>query len=179
MRNFLFVSGAALAASILVTAASAEVLGTKTIEVDRYKYGGNLVVGADKNLDALRVLIKAADGTGMLRLLTGFLVLGDTTNALRIDGNGTYNGQKAHIVMDWDYRYPGVRMEVDSPDGKTSKITVAADKLAWDEKTLGVYGGAAQTSATDRLILPYLMPTAVVIAGRDAADVMKLTRDER
>ena len=45
MRNFLSVSGAALAASLIVTAASAEVLGTKFIDVDRFKYAGNLVVG--------------------------------------------------------------------------------------------------------------------------------------
>jgi hypothetical protein len=178
MRNFLSVSGAALAASILVTAASAEVLGTKFIDVDRFKYGGNLVVGADKNLDAMRVLIKAADGIGMVRLQAGMLVIGDTTNALRIDGNGTYNGQKAHIVMDWDYRYPGVRLNVEATPGKPV-ITVAADKLAWDEKTQGVYGGAAQTTAVDRLVLAYLMPTGVILAGRDAADVMKLSRDER
>jgi hypothetical protein len=181
MRNFLCVSGAALAASLLVTAASAEVLGNKPIGVDGYRYGGQLVAGADKNLDALRVLIKAADGTGMVRLgpPRNYLVLGDTTNALRINGTGTYNGQQAHVVMDWDYRYPGVRLNVQSPDGKTGQITVAKDTLAWDEKTPGVYGGAAQTSAIDRLVLPYLMPTAVIIAGRDAADVMKLSRDER
>jgi len=179
MRNFLSVSGAALAASILVTAASAEVLGTKFVDIDRFKYGGNLVVGADKNLEAMRVLIKAADGTGMVRLQAGMLVIGDTTNALRIDGNGTYNGQKAHIVMDWDYRYPGVRLNVEATPGKPGVITVAADKLAWDEKAPGVYGGAAQTSAVDRLVLAYLMPTGVILAGRDAADVMKLSRDER
>ena len=35
MRNFLSVAGAALAASLVVTAASAEVRGTKFIDVDR------------------------------------------------------------------------------------------------------------------------------------------------
>jgi hypothetical protein len=202
MRNFLIVSGAALAASMLVTAASAAApaapaapaaaaapapaaattLGTKFIQVDGYRYGGSLVVGADKNLDALRVLIKAAEGTGMVRLgleARNFLGLGDTTPALRINGTGTYNGQKARVIMDWDYRYPGVRLHVQSPEGKTQQITVVRDTLAWDEKTPGVWGGAAQTSAVDRLVLAYLMPTAVVIAGRDAADVMKLSRDER
>jgi hypothetical protein len=182
MRNFLSVSGAALAASLLVTAASAEVVGTKPLGVDGYRYGGKLVVGADKNLDALRVLIKAAEGTGMVRLgleARTYLGLGDTTNALRINGTGTYNGQPARVIMDWDYRYPGVRLNVQSLDGKTQQISVARDTLAWDEKTPGVFGGAAQTSATDRLVLAYLMPMAVVIAGRDAADVMKLSRDER
>jgi hypothetical protein len=190
MRNFLIVSGAALAASILVIAAAsaaapappappapaaaapaapapaATTLGTRPIQVDGYRYGGELPVGSDKNLDALRVLIKAAEGTGMVRLQSPYLVLGDTTNALRINGTGTYNGQKVRVVMDWDYRYPGVRMHVQSPDGKTQQITVARDKLAWDEKTPGVYGGAAQTSAVDRLLLAYLMPTAVILAGR-------------
>jgi hypothetical protein len=182
MRNFLFVSGAALAASLLVTAAAAEVVGTKPLSVDGYRYGGKLVVGADKNLDALRVLIKAAEGTGMVRLgleARTFLGLGDTTNALRINGTGTYNGEQARVIMDWDYRYPGVRLHVQTPDGKTKEINVVRDTVAWDEKTPGVFGGAAKTSATERLVLAYLMPTAVVIAGRDAADVMKLSRDER
>jgi hypothetical protein len=195
MRNFLFVAGAALAASLFVSgayaaapaasaaaAAAPAVLGTKSVSVDGYRYGGKLVVGADKNLDALRVLIKAAEGTGMVRLgleARDFLGLGDTTNALRINGTGTYNGQQARIIMDWDYRYPGVRLHVQSPDGKTQQISVVKDTLAWDEKTPGVYAGAAQTPAVERLVLMYLMPTAVVLAGRDAADVMKLSRDER
>jgi hypothetical protein len=96
---------------------------------------------------------------------------------MRINADGTWNGQKAHVVLDWDYRVPGVRLDVTSPDGKTRAITVAANNLAWDEKTPGVFGGQAQTSAAERLVVPYLMPSAVILAGRDAADVMKLGKD--
>jgi hypothetical protein len=180
-KSLIAASVAILAATAFAATASAELLGAKPIVVDGYKYGGNLPVGSDKNLDALKVLIKAADSMGQLRdnQYGGslYLVLGDTTNAMRINADGTWNGQKAHVVLDWDYRVPGVRLDVTSPDGKTRAITVAANNLAWDEKTPGVFGGQAQTSAAERLVVPYLMPSAVILAGRDAADVMKLGKD--
>jgi hypothetical protein len=184
MRNttsLIAASLAALAATGLVTAASADVLGAKPIVVDGYRYGGGLVMGADKNLDAVRLLIKAADAMGQLRDNqyggSTYLVLGDTTNAMRIDADGTWNGAKSHVVLDWDYRVPGVRLDVTSADGKTRAITVAAGNLAWDEKTPGVFGGQAGTSVNDRLIIPMLMPSEVILEARDAADVLKISRD--
>src|SRR5262249_52324038 len=72
---------------------------------------------------------------------------------------------------------PGVRLDVTSADGKSRTIQVAANNLAWDEKTPGVFGGQAQNSANDRLVLLYLMPTAVIQEARDAAPVMKASKD--
>jgi hypothetical protein len=184
MRNtsIIATSLAALAATVFITtAASADSYGAKPIPIDGYRYGGGLAVGADKNLDAVRVLIKAADSLGQLRDNqyggSTYLVLGDTTNAMRIDADGTWNGQKSHVVLDWDYRVPGVRLDVSSADNKTRTITVAAGNLAWDEKTPGVFGGQAATSVNDRLIVPMLMPSEVILEARDAADVLKVSKD--
>jgi len=176
---------AVLAATAFVATASAlppgEMLGAKAITIDGFKYGGNLPVGPDKNLDALKVLIKSADSMGQLRdnQYGGslYLVLGDTTNAMRINAEGTWNGQKSHVVLDWDYRVPGMRLDVTSPDGKTRTIQVAAADKAWDEKTPGVFAAKASNSVPERLVIPYLMPSAVILAGRDAADKMKLGKD--
>ena len=40
-----------------------------------------------------------------------------------------------------------------------------------------MFGAQAATSAAERLVVPYLMPSAVILAGRDAADTMKLGKD--
>jgi hypothetical protein len=75
-------------------------------------------VGADKNLDAVRVLIKAAQGTGQWRdnRYGGggerYLVIGDTSAKKQIVGKGTWNGQNASVRMDWDLRIPAVRIQV-------------------------------------------------------------------
>jgi hypothetical protein len=174
----------AAAAPAAAAPAAPKVLGAMPIVVDGYKYGGQLPIGADKNLEPLKMLIKAADAMGQLRDNSYggalYLVLGDTTNAMRMNATGTWNGQKANVVLDWDYRVPGVRLDVQSPDGKTRVVTVAANNLAWDEKTPGVFGGKAATSVAERLVVPYLMPSAVILAGRDAADTgLKLSKDDR
>jgi hypothetical protein len=172
---------AALATTVFVTTAFADALGAKPVAIDGYKYGGGLAVGADMNLDAVRVLIKTADAMGQLRDNqyggSTYLVLGDTTNAMRIDADGTWNGAKSHVVLDWDYRVPGVRLDVTSADGKTRAITVAAGNLAWDEKTPGVFAGQAATSVSERLIVPMLMPSEVILEARDQANLIKLSRD--
>jgi len=184
MRNktsLITASLAGLATTVFVTTAFADALGAKPVAIDGYKYGGGLAVGADMNLDAVRVLIKTADAMGQLRDNqyggSTYLVLGDTTNAMRIDADGTWNGAKSHVVLDWDYRVPGVRLDVTSADGKTRAITVAAGNLAWDEKTPGVFGGQAATSVAERLIVPMLMPSEVILEARDQANVIKVSRD--
>jgi hypothetical protein len=184
MRKSLIAASLALfATTAFVGTASADVLGAKPITVDNFKYGGNLPVGSDKNLEALRVLIKAADAMGQLRdnQYGGslYLVLGDTTNAMRMNADGTWNGAKSHVVIDWDYRVPGIRVDVSSADGKTRNVQVAANNLAWDEKTPGVFGGQATNSVAERLVIAYLMPSAVILTGRDAADTMKLSKDDK
>ncbi len=160
-------------------AAAPATLGTKFVAIDGYKYGGRLPVNTDKNADAVRLLIKAADATGNLRGSVGpYLVLGETTAALRINAEGKWNGKPAHVVFDYTDRVPGVRLDV-TYQGGAREITVVAKDKAWDEKTPGVYGGAAKTSVNERLILMYLTPTGVIVKGRDAADVMKVSKDAR
>jgi hypothetical protein len=184
-KTVLVASLTALAATAGASAVSADVLGAKFVPIDGYKYGGMLPVGADKNLEAMRILIKAADAMGQLRdnqyapnpTYGYYLVLGDTTLAMRVDADGTWNGQKSHVVLDWDYGTPGIRLDVASADGKSRQITVASNNLAWDEKTPGIYGGPAATTANERLITAMLMPSEVILEARDAADVMKASKD--
>ena len=173
----------AFAALAFSTAGSAQTLGSNSVVIDGYRYGGNLPVGADKNLDPVRVLIKATDTMGMLRANhagnSQWLLLGDTTSGWLIDGDGKWNGVDSHVDIGIDYRVPGVRAENLGADGKSHAITVVAGSLAWDEKTPGVFGGKAATSVNERLILAYLMPPAVAVLGRDAATTIKLSKDDR
>jgi len=106
-----------------------------------------LPVGSEKNLDGMRLLVKSANAMGMLRdnRQITFLYLGDTALAMRVDADGTWNGQKSHVVLDWDYasRRPrrrhqrGRQVAADLGRGQRPRL---------DEKTPGVYGGAAKTS---------------------------------
>lgn len=111
---------------------SAKVYGNEPIAIDGFKYGGCLVRGADKNLDAMRVLTKASNATGATHsgayfgTFAAYLVLGDTISAMRTDGSGTWNGEKVGLRLDWDYRVPGVRLYVTHAD-KSQDIYVAAD----------------------------------------------------
>jgi hypothetical protein len=113
-------------------AATDKVLGDKFIVVDGRRYGGCLPVGSDKNIDAVRVLIKAATATGQWRDnqygggAERYLVIGDTSPKKSIVGAGTWNGQQASIRMDWDYRIPGVRFYV-TRQGAPAQISVVSD----------------------------------------------------
>jgi len=177
--SFSGAAAAQAAAAAPPAAAAPATLGTKFVAIDGYKYGGRLPVNTDKNLDAVRLLIKAADATGNLRGSVGpYLVLGETTAALRINAEGKWNGKPAHVVFDFTDRVPGVRLDV-TYQGGAREITVVAKDKAWDEKTPGVFGGAAKTSVAERLILMYLTPTGVIVKGRDAADVIKASKDSR
>jgi hypothetical protein len=156
-------------------------MGSNFVNIDGFKYGGQIPVGTEKtNLEVLKVLVEVADAMGQLRDNqyggSTHLVLGDTTPSKRIVGEGTWNGEKVTLRMDWDYRIPGVRIETTKAN-KSVDIQVAAGRLAWDEKTPGVYGKAAATSANERLVLAYLMPSGVVTAGREAADKVKLSKN--
>ena len=155
-------------------------LGSNFISIDGYRYGGQIPTGSDKNMEALNILIKVADAMGQLRDNqyggSTHLVLGDTTPAKRIVGEGTWNGEKVSLRMDWDYRVPGVRIETTKAN-KSVDIQVAAGTLAWDEKSPGVYGKAAATSAQERLVLAYLMPSGVLTAAREGLPDVKLSKD--
>jgi hypothetical protein len=180
---------------------SAKVYGNQPIAVDGYKFGGCLARGADKNLDAMRVLIKAAQAVGSVHsnayygVLAAYLDLGDTISVMRTDGSGTWNGEKVGIRMDWDYRVPGVRLYITHAD-KSQDIYVAADPsnpptgrighleqpevfgngaknwnlVAWKEKPAGVYAGPSDMPAQDLMALAMLMPSNIILEGRDAAD---------
>jgi hypothetical protein len=114
--------------------ATDKVYGEQAIVIDGYRYGGCLARGADKNLDAVRVLISAAQSTGQYRndaygfdtKVATYLVLGDTSESARMEGSGTWNGENVKIRMDWDYRVPGVRLFVTHANGQQD-IWVAAD----------------------------------------------------
>jgi hypothetical protein len=119
-----------------------------------------------------------------------------------MEGSGTWNGEPAKVRLDFDYRVPGVRLFVTKPDG-TQDITVVADSrksptgrlghleqpelfgagpldgvklAAWKEKPMGVYSGPATMAPEDVLALAYLLPSGVILAGRDAADKIKASR---
>jgi hypothetical protein len=133
-----------------------KVLGEKFIVVDGRRYGGCLPVGADKNLDALRVLIKASQATGQWRDnqygggAERYLVIGDTSTKKSIVGTGTWNGQQASVRMDWDYRIPGVRFYV-TRQGQPPQIWVASDPRVPPTGPTGyleqpeLFGGGART----------------------------------
>ncbi len=173
-------AGAGLAQAAAPAAPASKYVGSTWIIVDGYKYGGQIPTGSDKNMPVLKVLIEVADALGQLRDNqyggSTHLVLGDTTPMKRIVGEGTWNGEKVTLRMDWDYRVPGVRIETTKAN-KSVDIQVAAGNLAWDEKTPGVYGKAAATSAAERLVLPYLMPSAVLTAAREGLPDVKLSKD--
>jgi hypothetical protein len=190
---------------------SDKVIGSKPVPIDGYLYGGCLAKGADKNLDAVRVLIKASQATGQFRnvaygfatTVATYLVIGDSSTSMRVEGQGSWQGENnVKIRMDWDYRVPGVRFYVTHANG-TQDITVMADprvsptgrvghleqpelfgngplngvQLAtWKEKPAGVYSGPSDANAQEMLVLEYLMPTNIVLAGRDAADKIKTSR---
>src|SRR5207237_10927692 len=122
IRNHMIAASCAGVAAVALTgtawaqgAASAEkYLGSNFISIDGYRYGGQIPTGSDKNMEALKILIKVADAMGQLRDNqyggSTHLVLGDTTPSKRIVGEGTWNGEKVSLRMDWDYRVPGVRI---------------------------------------------------------------------
>jgi hypothetical protein len=133
------------------------------------------------------------------------LVIGDTTPSMRVEGAGTWQGENVKVRLDWDYRVPGARLFITHANG-SQDIFVAANPtvsptgrlghleqpelfgngdmgpvnptalVAWKEKPLGVYSGASDMSPQDMLALVYLMPTNIILAGRDAADKIKASR---
>jgi hypothetical protein len=180
---------------------SAKVYGNQPIAIDGYYFGGCLARGADKNLDAMRLLVKAAQAVGSIHsnayygVLAAYLDLGDTVSVMRTDGSGTWNGEKVGIRMDWDYRVPGLRLYITHAD-KSQDIYVASDPsnpptgrighleqpelfgngpknwnlVAWKDKPVGHYAGPSDMAPQDLMALALLMPSNIVLAGRDAAD---------
>ncbi len=135
----------------------------------------------------------------------GWLVLGDTTAFSRVVGKGQWMGQDADLRLEWDYRIPAVRLYVTGADGKEN-IWVTTDprkppggrtghleqpdiygdgaldgvqQVTWMEEPAGVYAGPSKMPSNELLAIAYTLPSGVVLAGRDAADVMKLSKDDQ
>ena len=52
-------------------------------------------------------------------------------------------------------------------------------EVTWKEEPAGVYAGPSDMSSQELLAMAYLMPSGVILAGRDAADKMKLSKDDQ
>jgi hypothetical protein len=168
----------AVGAVAVATVAATPAWAVKT-DVDGYFY--DLPKGADANLDAVRALLAVSDGLGMTRrggsCLANTNCIGTTTASQEYRASGTFEGQKADVVViDFDYRVPAVRTDVMTAD-KKQFVTVAAKGLSWDEKTPGIFDKASTVPAADRLLQSYLLPPAVVYLGGLVADKIKLSTE--
>jgi hypothetical protein len=179
MRSTLYLTAAVAAGLIAagVGQAAAQAPAFAKVAIDGYNY--HLPAGAKDNVEAARALILAGDGMGMIRrsaLTTGDNTrncIGCSTDSFEYKGSGTFNGQKVKsLSMHFDLRIPAVRTDVTGEDGKRA-VTVAADKLAWDESTPGVFAKPA-SDAADRLIPVLLLPPAAIVAGAASGDKIKV-----
>ncbi len=131
-----------------------------------------------KNANAVKALIAASNAMGMTRGNTygnqTHVTLGQSTHRWRFVGTGMLNGEQVKVTFDMDYRLPAVRTQVERAN-KTTEITVANGRYAWDESKLGVFSAAAKTPSIDRLLQAYILPPAVVQLGEPAAETIKLS----
>jgi hypothetical protein len=173
------VAGGLVAAAVLAAPAWA----VRT-EVDTYFY--DLPPDVMKtNAEAVRALIEISDAHGLTRNqpIAGAAPAGGPANCLgcltpmfEFKGTGTFNGvEKVNVVIDFDRRKPAVRVDMTTIADKKRSVTVAMDKMSWDETTPGVFSKASTTPALERLIPIFLLPTEVVNSGVKAADKIKLT----
>ncbi len=166
-RNWLLGSAAAGLVAVL---ASSPAFAVK-VAVDGYYY--ELVAGAEKNLDAVRALIKSSDAHGLTRNNgTGNNCFACTIPSLELKGTGTYNGvANVDVVLDFDYRFQAIRADATSKAAdKARTVTVAARGLVWDEKTPGIFAKAGTTPALERLIPAYILPSAAIYFAGLATD---------
>jgi hypothetical protein len=152
-------------------------------EIDGYFY--DLPVDAFKNNpDAVRALVEVSDALGITRNqpIAGAAPAGGPANCLgcltpkfELKGTGTYGGvEKANVVIDFDRRIPAVRADMTTADNKRT-VSVAVDKVSWDETAPGAFSKVSSTAALDRLLPVFLLPSEVVYSGQPAADKIKLT----
>jgi hypothetical protein len=138
------------------------------------------------NAEAVKALVEVSDALGLTRNqpIPGAAPDGGPANCLgcltpmfEFKGTGMYGGvDKANVVIDFDRRKPAVRADVTAPD-KTRTVTVAVDKVSWDEATPGAFSKAAAAAPLDRLLPMFLLPSEIVNAGVKAADKIKLTTE--
>jgi hypothetical protein len=152
-------------------------------QIDSYFY--DLPKDSFKNNEAaVRALVEVSDALGFTRNqpIPGAAPDGGPANCLgcltpkfELKGTGTYAGvDKAAVVIDFDRRIPAVRADVTAPGGKRS-VSVAMDKVSWDETTPGVGAMPSTAASMDRLLPVFLLPSEVIYSGIVAADKIKLT----
>jgi len=182
LKTIAALSAAALAAALAGPAAAKDV----KVDVDGKFY--QLPEGAKNNLDAVRVLLTAANGLGMARVATwqnditendgSRMCVGCTTDMYEYKGSGLFDGQQAKVVsIHFDLRTPAARIDVTGADGVRT-VTVVKDKLTWDEKTPGVFKATSTASPTERLLPVYLFPPAAVVYGAIAADKITASKTD-
>jgi hypothetical protein len=177
----------ATAALMLATAAIAvSPAAAKDVKIGVDGQFYQLPEGAKNNLDAVRVLLTTSAAMGMSRVATwqnditendgSRMCIGCTTDLFEYKGSGLYDGKQAKAVsIRFDYRIPAVRTDVTLADG-TRTVTVAKDKLSWDETTPGVFKAASTAPAADRLLPALILPPAAVVFGAYAADKIKAVK---
>jgi hypothetical protein len=164
-----------LAVGLSVSMLSLPAMAAVTIDGVRY----NLPDQVATNLDGVRALIATADSVGMLRrsiARANELTLWEITSRFEFTGKGLFNGEQVdRVTVGLDYNLPAIR--VDLQKGNQRTITVARGNMVWEETSPGVYTGPARTDAAaakDRLMLIWLLPTAVTVAGTKAWDKVQL-----
>jgi hypothetical protein len=161
---------ASLAALIALAGGPAWAQRAVQMEIDGIPY--LLPAGAAKNVDAVKVLIAAAEAQGMIRNIVR--IVGDSAMMVQYRATGTMAGEKVSLTVGLDYRLPAVRMDVTHAD-KTREITVASGDLSWDEVTPGVFKQAGKTSAAERLMPLWLLPPFIIHEGALHPETIKIT----
>ena len=159
---------------LLALIATSSAWAVKT-DVDGYYY--ELAPGAaEKNLEAVRALIKTADAHGFVRNNgTGTNCFSCTLPSFELKGSGTYGGvENADVVIDFDYRQPAIRVDVTTKANKARTVTVAAKGITWDESAPGIFSKASTVPALDRLVSAYILPSQVIYAAGLATDKITL-----
>ncbi|MFO1184110.1 MAG: hypothetical protein U1E56_04920 [Bauldia sp.] len=183
MRKQLALYGALASGLVALTMVTSPAWAVRT-QVGRYFY--DLPKDAlTTNEAAVRTLIEVSDAIGFTRNqpLPGNPPAGGPANCLgcltpmfELKGSGMYNGvSNADVVITFDRRKPGVRADVTAAGGKARTVTVALDKVSWDETTPGVGAKASTETSLTRLLPIFLLPSEVVYSGIAAADKIKLT----
>jgi hypothetical protein len=164
---------AGFAALLAIAVGPAQAQRAAPIVIDGVPYA--LPKGAADNVDAVRVLIAAAQAQGMIRNI--IRVVGDSAMGIQYRATGTMGGESVSLTLGFEYRLPALRLDVTHAD-KSRTITIASGNLSWDETTPGVFLQAGKTSAAERLLPLWLMPPFVIHEGALHPEAIKVsTRD--
>jgi hypothetical protein len=159
-----------LTAVTALAAGPAAAQGLTQVVIDTVPYV--LPADAANNVDAVRALIATAQAQGLIRNVVRTLV--GTIQTMEFRGTGTMDGQNMSFVVSYDYRLPAIREDVTMAN-KARTVSVASGDLSWDESKPGVFTQAGKTSAAERLMPLWLLPSFVVYQGAETAGQIKLT----